>query len=33
VSMAVVNRFLQGFSAAEARQLESYLSRMLQNAA
>ena len=33
VSMAVVNRFLQGFSAAEARQLESFLSRMLQNAA
>jgi DNA-binding MarR family transcriptional regulator len=33
VSMVVVNRFLQGFSAAEARQLESFLSRMLQNAA
>ena len=33
VSMAVVNRFLQGFSATEARQLESFLSRMLQNAA
>jgi DNA-binding MarR family transcriptional regulator len=33
VSMAVVNRFLQGFSQAEARQLESFLSRMLQNAA
>ena len=33
VSMAVVNRFLQGFSEAEARQLESFLSRMLQNAA
>jgi DNA-binding MarR family transcriptional regulator len=33
VSMGVVNRFLQGFSAAEARQLESFLSRMLQNAA
>jgi len=33
VSMGVVNRFLQGFSDAEARQLESFLSRMLQNAA
>ena len=33
VSMGVVNRFLQGFSEAEARQLESFLSRMLQNAA
>ena len=33
VSMAVVNRFLQGFSEAEARQLEGFLSRMLQNAA
>lgn len=33
VSMAVVNRFLQGFSEAEARQLENFLSRMLQNAA
>jgi DNA-binding MarR family transcriptional regulator len=33
VSMGVVNRFLQGFSATEARQLESFLSRMLQNAA
>jgi DNA-binding MarR family transcriptional regulator len=33
VSMGVVNRFLQGFSATEARQLESFLSRMLHNAA
>jgi DNA-binding MarR family transcriptional regulator len=33
VSMGVVNRFLRGFSHAEARQLESYLSRMLENAA
>src|SRR5580698_3494156 len=33
VSMGVVNRFLRGFSQAEARQLEGYLSRMLENAA
>jgi DNA-binding MarR family transcriptional regulator len=33
VSMAVVNRFLRGFSQDEARQLESFLSRMLDNAA
>ena len=33
VSMGVVNRFLQGFSESEARQLEGFLSRMLQNAA
>jgi DNA-binding MarR family transcriptional regulator len=33
ISMGVLNRFLRGFSQAEARQLESYLSRMLQNAA
>jgi DNA-binding MarR family transcriptional regulator len=33
VSMGVVNRFLQGFSPAEARQLEGFLSRMLDNAA
>lgn len=33
VSMGVVNRFLRGFSQAEARQLESYLTRMLDNAA
>jgi DNA-binding MarR family transcriptional regulator len=31
VSMGVVNRFLQGFSATEARQLESLLERMLDN--
>jgi DNA-binding MarR family transcriptional regulator len=31
VSMGVVNRFLQGFSATEARQLESFLGRMLDN--
>lgn len=33
VSMSVVNRFLRGFSQGEARQLEGYLSRMLENAA
>ena len=33
VSMGVVNRFLRGFSQTEARQLESFLSRMLENAA
>lgn len=33
VSMGVVNRFLRGFSQAEARQLESFLTRMLENAA
>ena len=33
VSMGVVNRFLQGFSQAEARQLEGFLTRMLENAA
>ncbi len=33
LSMGVVNRFLRGFSQAEARQLEGYLSRMLENAA
>ena len=33
VSMAVLNRFLRGFTQAEARQLESYLTRMLDNAA
>jgi DNA-binding MarR family transcriptional regulator len=32
VSMKVVNRFLQGFTKAEARQLESFLMRMLENA-
>jgi DNA-binding MarR family transcriptional regulator len=33
VSMGVVNRFLRDFSESEARQLENFLSRMLQNAA
>lgn len=33
VSMGVVNQFLRGFTQAEARQLESYLTRMLDNAA
>src|SRR5581483_8195937 len=33
LSMGVVNRFLRGFSQAEARQLEGFLSRMLENAA
>ena len=33
VSMVVVNRFLRGFSQDEARQLEGFLSRMLDNAA
>jgi len=33
ISMEVVNRFLKGFSQAEARQLESYLTRMLENVA
>ena len=33
VSMGVVNRFLRGFSQGEVRQLEGYLSRMLENAA
>ena len=33
VSMTVVNRFLRGFSQSEARQLESFLTRMLENAA
>jgi len=32
VSMRVLNRFLQGFTKAEARQLEAYLMRMLENA-
>jgi len=31
-SRKVLNRFLQGFTKAEARQLESYLVRMLENA-
>lgn len=33
VSMGVANRFLRGFSVPEARQLEGFLSRMLENAA
>jgi DNA-binding MarR family transcriptional regulator len=33
ISMGIVNRFLRGFSQAEARQLESFLTRMLENAA
>ena len=33
VSMGVVNRFLRGFSQPEVRQLEGYLTRMLENAA
>ena len=32
ISMRVLNRFLHGFTKAEARQLESYLTRMLENA-
>lgn len=32
ISMAVANRFLHGFSKSEARQLEGFLSRMLENA-
>jgi DNA-binding MarR family transcriptional regulator len=32
ISMGVVNRFLRGFTQAEARQLEGYLTRMLENA-
>jgi DNA-binding MarR family transcriptional regulator len=31
-SMRVLNRFLQGFTKAEARQLEAFLTRMLENA-
>lgn len=31
-SMRVLNRFLQGFNKAEARQLEGFLTRMLENA-
>jgi DNA-binding MarR family transcriptional regulator len=33
VSMGVLNRFLRGFSQVEVRQLEGYLTRMLENAA
>jgi DNA-binding MarR family transcriptional regulator len=32
MSMAVANRFLHGFSRTEARQLESLLARMIENA-
>jgi DNA-binding MarR family transcriptional regulator len=32
ISMMVANRFLHGFTKTEARQLEGYLSRMLENA-
>jgi DNA-binding MarR family transcriptional regulator len=32
ISMSVANRFLRGFSKAEARQLEGLLNRMLENA-
>jgi DNA-binding MarR family transcriptional regulator len=31
VSVTVLNRFLRGFTKAEARQLESFLTRMLEN--
>jgi DNA-binding MarR family transcriptional regulator len=31
-SVRVLNRFLEGFTKAEARQLESFLARMLENA-
>jgi len=30
--MTVANRFLRGFTKAEARQLEGFLTRMLENA-
>jgi DNA-binding MarR family transcriptional regulator len=33
MSMAVANRFLRGFTKIEARQLEGFLVRMLENAA
>jgi DNA-binding MarR family transcriptional regulator len=32
ISMSVLNRFLHGFTKAEARQLEGFLARMLENA-
>jgi DNA-binding MarR family transcriptional regulator len=32
ISMSVANRFLRGFTKAEARQLEGFLTRMLENA-
>jgi len=31
ISMSITNRFLRGFSKAEARQLEAFLNRMLEN--
>ncbi|MDB6046040.1 MAG: hypothetical protein JWM63_4591 [Gammaproteobacteria bacterium] len=31
ISMGVLNRFLRGFTQTEARQLEGYLTRMLEN--
>jgi DNA-binding MarR family transcriptional regulator len=33
ISMSIQNRFLRGFSRADARQLEGFLARMLENAA
>ena len=33
ISMEVANRFLHGFSTGEARQLEGFLTRMMENAA
>jgi DNA-binding MarR family transcriptional regulator len=33
LSMILLNRFLAGFTRAEARQVEGFLTRMLQNAA
>jgi DNA-binding MarR family transcriptional regulator len=32
ISLMVANRFLRGFTRSEARQLESFLTRMLENA-
>ena len=32
ISMAIANRFLRGFTKAEARQLEGFLNRLLENA-
>jgi DNA-binding MarR family transcriptional regulator len=32
ISMSIANRFLRGFTKAEARQLEGFLNRMLENA-
>jgi DNA-binding MarR family transcriptional regulator len=32
ISMSIANRFLRGFSKAEARQLEGFLNRMVENA-